>query len=122
MVTFGLICFASLTAKEVVIAEAEGAEYEGGFQATVSAVQQRLSLVLGRNDLCFVPLLRTESQVRKGPPRFRGFFPVEYDAPKLFYRCPQCGGEATVERTETFDEFQREGGKITIVGDIELKA
>ena len=66
MVIFGLIGFPSLIADEVVIAEAEGTEYEGGFEATVSAVQRRVSMVLGRNDLCFVPILRTELMIRKG--------------------------------------------------------
>jgi len=120
MVTIGLVSLTSPSTQEVVIAEAEGTELAEGYDHCVSSVQRRVSMALGRNDLYPVVLLRREVRKRTGPMRFQGFFQSEHES-RLIYRCAYCGGEAAIERTKTYPEFRRDGGTLTIIGDLKLQ-
>jgi hypothetical protein len=114
MTTMGLISLSSIEKPEVVIAYDRGTD-------EVSFAEQ-LSASLNRNDLRLVPFLRAEQLGGVTPGTSFQEFRAAYREPRLLYRCPYCrSGEAVAVEEQSFTEFARGGGTITLVGELSLR-
>lgn len=118
MVTAGLASLSSVITDEIVVAELKPAELT---DETGKDFETRINELLGRDDLRFIRL----SCVEAGPaPAGRSFqdFRNAYTAPRLIFACPRCdGGEAVSTKTEAPSDFQRAGGKLTVLTAVELR-
>jgi hypothetical protein len=117
MVTSGLASVTSCELNEVVLAELNADQGgEGG-----AAFERRLSKQLNRNDMRVVHLLAVE----RTSPAYRGEsfqeYRKRYTRPSLVYSCAYCaGGQSRSLGEATVEEFERSGGKISVVDDLGL--
>lgn len=117
MGTWGLASLTSTTANEIVILKAEPPEWN---DETGQMLEARVNKQLSRDDLRFVRLLRAEEIACPARMSFQDFHKI-YRAPRLTYLCPKCGvGEAVSGRSVEPSEYQREGGCVTLLGELEL--
>ena len=109
--TAGWISFTATSQNEVVIASLTASEWNAGDSGGEAALR-RVSSLLGRNDLVQIKLLRVE----KAPPSSGSSFQAfrqNYERPKLIYSSLSGTGEARVEREQSAQGFQFQGGVIT---------
>lgn len=119
MATMGLASLTSITANELVILEAEPAEWT---DQAGQLIESRVNMLLGRDDLRFVRLLRVEEIAYPEGLSFQDFRKL-YREPRLTFSCPKCGvGEAVSGRSLELSEYQQEGGQVTVLGELELRA
>lgn len=119
--TAGLCSASSCDHNEVVLVEAESAEWNDFENTGASAIEQRLAKQLARNDLCVVHLLRIErnENVATGL-NFHDFQKI-YKRPVLVYSCACCAnGESRVTEEITLDDFQKSGGRVLVTGRLAL--
>jgi len=117
MATAGLVSLTSVAANEIVICEAEPAEWS---DETGQRLEARINTALSRDDLRFLRLLCVEETVFPAGLSFQEFRKV-YRAPRLTYSCPKCGvGEIVSDREITPSEYRSEGGQLTVLGELEL--
>ena len=118
MVTIGLTSLSSIMRNEIVVAEAQGDELRDG---EGKAILGRVSKQLERDDLRVVRLLRAEAAEIKAGLSFQEFRKVSRP-PFLIFSCPHCvTGEAEVKDQPSLADFQREGGKLTVLPDLEVR-
>ena len=118
MVTMGLTSLSSITHNEIVVAEAQSHEL---LDADGGAIVGRVSALLERDDLRFVRPLRSKTAEVKAGLSFQAFR-EEYQPPFLIFSCPHCVvGEAEIESPLSLDAFRREGGKLTVLPDLEVR-
>ena len=119
--TAGLCSASCCDRNEVVIAEAESAEWNDFEQAGVSEIEKRLARQLGRDDLRVLRLLKIERE--ESSPAGLGFrdFKKTYKPPVLVYSCACCrdGASRAIEEI-TVDEFQKSGGRVLVTGRLVL--
>ena len=119
MVTNGLVSLSSISRNEIVVAEAQGNELRDGEGA---ATLNRISEQLDRNDLRAVRLLRAEDGNANAGLSFQSFR-ENYQPPSLIFSCPHCvTGEAEVEKRLSLAEYRRDGGHLTVLADLEIRA
>lgn len=112
MATDGLCSLTAVGQDEVVIGEFDASERSLDYDGAESEFGERISRLLGRNDLRVVRLLRSEPS---SSPREMSF--------RLFYSCPICpSGEAQKIEKMDWGRFRAAGGQITIIGDMALLA
>ena len=118
MVTIGLTSLSSITRNEIVVADAQGDELR---DREGKAILGRVSKQLKRDDLRVVRLLRAEEEEIKAGVSFQEFRKV-YRPPSLIFSCPHCvTGEAEVKDKPSVSDFQREGGELTVLPDLEVR-
>lgn len=119
MVTNGLVSLSSIRRNEIVVAEGQGSELRDREGA---AILGRISAQLGRNDLRVVRLLRSEDMDAKAGLSFQAFR-GKYRPPSPIFSCPHClTGEAEVEKRLSLAEYGQEGGELTVLADLEIRA
>lgn len=117
--TAGLCSASSCGKDELVIAEAEPREWSD-VAHTDSAVGNRISEQLQRNDLKVVRLLRVERELGANGLSFSDFRRA-YKPPVLIYSCVCCvNGESRAIEEITVEDFQRGGGQIITTGRLAL--
>ena len=103
-----LASLSSLTTNEIVVVEAEPADWS---DETEQCLQVRVNEQLDRLDLRFVRLLRAEESEATEGVSFQDFL-NRYRPRRLIYACPNCvAGEATPVREQTPSDYQRDGGR-----------
>jgi hypothetical protein len=117
MVTAGLASLSSVSKDEIVVSELEPTEFT---DETGLAFQSRMNQSLGRHDLRFVRLRRVESNESPEGVTFQDFR-QQYSQPILIFACPQCDCDAVSVRDETLSNYERSGGKLTVLLDRELR-
>jgi hypothetical protein len=118
MVTFGIASLSSMTTNEIVVVEAEPAEWS---DETGERLQVRVNEQLGRLDLRFVRLLRADETAANDGVSFQEFRNT-YRPRRLIYACPNCGaGEATPVGEQTPSDYQGDGGKLTVLAELEVR-
>jgi hypothetical protein len=110
MATAGWISLTSRSRREIVLAELTASEWNAG-EAGVEGLIGRLHQTLGRTDLAHVRLVR--------PPSFpaAGLSLADFRRKigKPTYSDLSGAGESSVEREESLEDFQRNGGIVSVV-------
>jgi hypothetical protein len=117
MVTMGIGSLCSIVTEQIVVAELLPTELG---DATGHAFEKRVNQILERDDLRYVPLLRAEEAASDMGASFAEFR-AAYRQPRLIYACPYCGAEAVSVGVEAPADFQKGGGKIINLTEIELR-
>ena len=111
MATNGLISFTSADGKELILSEFTSVECSHGAVAGEEECCRRISLLLNRDDLQVIHLIRRESENKSGTSF--ATFRKNYKQPRLFYRdLFSSSGEAEHIRNEEVEVFLSCGGKI----------
>lgn len=119
--TAGLCSASSCDQNEVVIAEAEQAEWNDFEQAGASKIEKRLARQLARDDLRVLRLLKIEHENKSPAGLSFCDFKKTYKPPVLVYSCACCrDGESRAIDEVTPDEFQKNGGRVVITGRLIL--
>ncbi len=117
MVTMDLAALSSIVAEEIVVTLLEDEDYSDD---TGKTLQARVNAQLGRDDLRFVRLLRSED-TNPGGVSIREYMRA-WRPPRVIYACPKCEiGEATEFRSATPSDYRRDGGMLTILAELELR-
>jgi hypothetical protein len=121
MLTLGLASVTSCEKNEVVLAELTADEFRLAANGE-QPFEQRLQNQLNRNDLRVVRLISVQD---KPTPlhgeRFQDF-QKRYSPATLVYSCACCAeGISRVEREATVEEFEQSGGKISALGQLEIR-
>lgn len=117
MATMGLASLTSMAANEIVIVEAEASEFTEG---TGSMLEARVNKQLSRDDLRFVRLLQITGSSEAEGLSFQEFRKA-IRPPSHTYSCPKCGiGKAVSGNSVGPSEFLRDGGILTLLGELEL--
>ena len=118
MDTMNLVSLSSMFADEVVVVEATGSEW---IDESGQMIESRANRSLSRTDLRFVRLLRAAYTTTAKERDFQEFLKA-HRPPSLIYACPKCsGGEAVEGITLSLAEYVRNGGLVTVLGDLELR-
>ena len=111
MATNGLISFTSADGNELILSEVTSVEWSHGEAAGEEECRQRINLMLNRDDLRVIHLIRRESENRSGIDF--ADFRKNYKSPRLFYvDLFSSNGEAEQIRNEEVEAFLSRGGKI----------
>lgn len=116
MVTAGVGSLSSVAANGIVMAEMTSDELRVG---ALGQFQSRINALLHRSDLRSVALRRVEEGATTAGLSFREFQKA-YVSRRLVFACPVCEADAFAIRTGSITSFQREGGLLTVVADLEL--
>lgn len=120
--TNGLASLTSTELDEVVLGETTNIEWKNFSEEGGATFESRLSLRLRRSDLKLVRLLRVESRdyPHEVGVSFREFM-ENYKPAKLIFSCIFCDkGESLPLEKITCRKYKFDGGKITLVGCLEL--
>jgi len=117
MATIGLASLTSMAANEIVVVEAEVSELTEG---TGNMLEARVNKQLSRDDLRFVRLLQVSGTAEAEGLSFQEFRKA-VRPPSRTYSCPKCGaGKAVSGNSVGPPEFLRDGGILTLLGELEL--
>lgn len=117
MVTAGRICLTSTEHTEIVVTELTAEEYcsQAEDPSRYLHAEQRVNSTLSRSDLRCSWLVRAEQVLPKRGLSFQEFRKL-YQPPKLFFRDIFSTGSVAEEfKRVTRSEFERDGGKVTVV-------
>lgn len=117
MVTIGIVSLSSIAADEIVVAELTANELATN---ATQAFENRINSLLHRDDLRAVQVRRQEPAAIPAGLPFQDFQKA-YKPPALVFACPHCDADAVVVRTDGPTNYRRNGGKITVVADFEVR-
>lgn len=120
--TAGLCSASSCDQNEVVIAEAEPAEWNDFVLTGAMAIEKRLAQQLVRGDLKVLCLLRIEREESAAAGLSFRDFKKAYKPPVLVFSCACCAdGESRAIEEIAVDDFQNSGGRILVTGRLVLQ-
>ena len=118
MDTMNLASLSSMLANEIVVVEATGSEW---MDESGQMIESRANRSLSRTDLRFVRLLRAAYTTTAKERDFQEFLKA-HRPPSLIYACPKCSGSEAVEGNRlSLGEYVRNGGLVTVLGDLEFR-
>lgn len=119
--TDGLFSASSCKKNEVVIVEADSAEWSDFVRAGAVGIEKRLARQLARDDLRILRLLRIEREKSAGAGLSFNDFKKAYKPPALIYSCVCCAdGESSAIEEVAVNDFRNSGGQIIAVGRLVL--
>ena len=119
--TIGLCSAGSCRGLDVVIVEANPAEWNELAAKNTSTLQSRIAEELRRDDLYIVNILRIEDTNETLAATSFAEFRKAYRPPSIIYSCPCCSNGEAVETDElTVAAFKKMGGEVFAIGGISL--
>jgi len=119
--SIGLCSAGSCASPEVVIAEATNAEWNEIVETKSTALPNRIIDALGRDDFRIAQVIRVEKMAAAPQGTSFAEYRKLYRRPIVVYSCPCCFvGEATLSEELTLQQFYVIGGKVLMVGNLEL--